>query len=1220
VSTSTREIDRASLEERFHWTHGGNDAAEVERPAGAEKAPRKAAPPAEAEKTAGKAKAPAEAEKAAGRASDSSPDSEMMGDTARALVSQIGPWSHNLYLWGRDQLGMGGAVASIDTSRASDKTSAQKITGLIDEVARSHENLAVHMVVLGAGKRQAWLAERGIASEGRDHHEDEIALYDGKTNSVMVSTDILELAPEKQREIVSHELAHARQDKNLQDVGRNGHRFAYVDELGGAYRDAMEHGQRTSSSLQEGFRAIGYSADEAREKAGHAMENMAEYDASFRGLLAASDDAQKKALLQSNPRMAEIVDREKSGRALQTNHEVVDSLRDPGRLDRFARKHALDGEQKKKIEDSLDNPWTPWYGLQQVLLGQYGLHWQARGSGTLHSNLGRLPAMTSVVGPSGVRRIAHPSSAPNSTIAGGRFPAARLAVRSPQGTSIPRTVSGQSVADGSSSARAGLGTPSTPRPTVIPSAPSRATLGGGGSISRPSAGGTSSPGGGSVPPSFRLPVPPPVQTPIVPPVKDSDDPRSDDGEEKRGQTSPKVASVANPACEGSEGNDASANSTIQAGGTAAPSAPPPSRAVGSPPPSTVSAGGGVPAPSGPLPGSAPSATPPASAPSAPFPSQAGDAALPAPSTAQAPLSSPPRGASVSVRVGPEGLGPDGASPPLAPEIDRRLAAPPHPYRQDSRSSPDATISSTDELPQRSPIRLAASEDADGPGLDLRAGAEAVSAAPWTSMEPRPATALTETRMGHDARTIDEVVLKANSGSLQPHDFDLLAGEATTPQGGQNLCDALEWMVSQPAGGERMADLFRQASHGDSAVSMGRALSSMARASSEQTLGLLLLTTDARGGTSALVDYFGAMAEKPEAAGDFASVFEGLTRTPRSASSMAEFLDSVSASNDDRSGGRTLARLFRQASQQPTGATRINGALARTMEAEGGARSFGRVLSRMSGATDDAAAFLENLGGRAASDPGRESVARFLTRAVGSRDGARQVLDSFTRLGASPTSLGRTAEVLGRVLESGSGARFLSLLASDPQNARQLSSLLAHLDESSAAAGDRLAIAFERLSTHSESAALFERVAESPALGAIFERFLSPAEDPARPLEGTTSAPTEGDLPPSTSASSTHRFAWARVEPSRGAGALAPRHEGLPPTFEEVRAEARPDPNDREDDRPVAVRFRPSDVYSEDTLLAARICGECGFRLTPSGRCARCAHEQALAARPVLVPA
>ena len=45
-------------------------------------------------------------------------------------------------------------------------------------------------------------------------------------------------------------------------------------------------------------------------------------------------------------------------------------------------------------------------------------------------------------------------------------------------------------------------------------------------------------------------------------------------------------------------------------------------------------------------------------------------------------------------------------------------------------------------------------------------------------------------------------------------------------------------------------------------------------------------------------------------------------------------------------------------------------------------------------------------------------------------------------------------------------------------------------------------------------------------------------------------------------------------------------------------------------------FRPGDVYSELTLLRARICGDCGFRTSSSGRCARCGFELMQANKPI----
>jgi hypothetical protein len=37
-----------------------------------------------------------------------------------------------------------------------------------------------------------------------------------------------------------------------------------------------------------------------------------------------------------------------------------------------------------------------------------------------------------------------------------------------------------------------------------------------------------------------------------------------------------------------------------------------------------------------------------------------------------------------------------------------------------------------------------------------------------------------------------------------------------------------------------------------------------------------------------------------------------------------------------------------------------------------------------------------------------------------------------------------------------------------------------------------------------------------------------------------------------------------------------------------------------------IPFRPADFYSDEVLRQVRICGECGFRLSPTGSCARCA--------------
>ena len=46
------------------------------------------------------------------------------------------------------------------------------------------------------------------------------------------------------------------------------------------------------------------------------------------------------------------------------------------------------------------------------------------------------------------------------------------------------------------------------------------------------------------------------------------------------------------------------------------------------------------------------------------------------------------------------------------------------------------------------------------------------------------------------------------------------------------------------------------------------------------------------------------------------------------------------------------------------------------------------------------------------------------------------------------------------------------------------------------------------------------------------------------------------------------------------------------------------------DAPPEMRnFRPGDVYSEETLRHARICGDCGGRTTSMGLCPRCATRK-----------
>lgn len=468
------------------------------------------------------------------------------------------------------------------------------------------------------------------------------------------------------------------------------------------------------------------------------------------------------------------------------------------------------------------------------------------------------------------------------------------------------------------------------------------------------------------------------------------------------------------------------------------------------------------------------------------------------------------------------------------------------------------------------------------------------------------------------RTIDDVVLKASSTSLQLTDFELLSSATRAEQGAQNLADALEWMISQPNGSQRMHDLLGQAALPGNTTYMSQALARMGQATPEQTLGLLLLTTDRQEGASQLVRFFGAMADKPAAAGQFATLFEGLTRSTQAAGCMAELLDVLSGTwSDDRSGSRTLARLFRESSRQSQGASSINKGFGRTLEVEGGARAFARILNRLSTGADDTRAFLHNLGNQ---DSGSEAVGRLLSRATASRDGARQVLDSFTRLAAADEGQRKTGDILSRVIESHSGARFVANMTSDAQAARGFEALLDQLDRASGDVSARLSHAFEKLSTHPDAALLRQRASEAPDLSGILERYTPTRAETASAsvrADAASTAPAPSDartdtpsnVVPSSSPSSQQQQQHHQGQNGGGGFLLS---AGTSRTTRKARTtEAVGEVEESREGEPengaskTSSRFRPGDVYSKSTLLAARICGECGFRLSPGGRCVRC---------------
>lgn len=590
------------------------------------------------------------------------------------------------------------------------------------------------------------------------------------------------------------------------------------------------------------------------------------------------------------------------------------------------------------------------------------------------------------------------------------------------------------------------------------------------------------------------------------------------------------------------------------------------------------------------------------------------------------------------------------------------------------------ISASDAAALEKLIQSAGSADIDGGQALLRKALDTADRLRQSGVDltrdPGRVDAVVPSRESREARTsdrsagsrsVDDVVLKASGGSLQSSDFEFLARATGAADGARNLADALEWMMSQPNGGQRMVDILRQGCLPGSTTYLAQALANMGQASPEQTLGLLLLTTDARGGAAELVRFFGAMSGRAQAAGQFATMFEGLTRSSAAAGAMAELLETLtSASFEDRSGSKTMARLLNESSAGASGAANLNKGFGRTLEVEGGARAFARILQRLSSGAEDTADFLEHLGSR---ESGGESVGRLLARASASRDGARQVLDSFVRMADAEGGREKTGEILARAIESHSGARLVANLTTESLTAKTFEALLSRLDSASTPeTSTRLTSAFEKMQTHPDAAQLRLRSADSPELGSILERFTAPRADAsaqARLSDAVMQSRQAGDArleashatvhaelsrSAATEAGTTRTHAQAasggqggglehlssgerqarstqvvqgsgqqqggggqggggqqgRGESGGGFQTAVLAHKGT----RKIRAvESVHDVEETSETKPGAgktsTRFRPGDVYSKSTLLAARICGECGFRLTPSGHCVRC---------------
>ena len=300
-------------------------------------------------------------------------------------------------------------------------------------------------------------------------------------------------------------------------------------------------------------------------------------------------------------------------------------------------------------------------------------------------------------------------------------------------------------------------------------------------------------------------------------------------------------------------------------------------------------------------------------------------------------------------------------------------------------------------------------------------------------------------------------------------------------------------------------------------------------------------------------------------------------------------------------------------------SRVWGAmLSGVKQFEGGNRLVARTLNRMSREAEGAANTLETLQNLAHDKDGAGQLGRVLSRASESRDGARDVLGSFQSMAKTTQGKQDVARLLVRLADGGQGARLLANFVKDGNNSGQLAGVIDQLNQNPESKLI-LAHALDQMAKNPRQRSNYEifagRVAASEALQAVLaethgendkapegveagERYpeltrLRPI--PNRALEN----PNESVEPSLQKAADLHRVSdtWRMERPSAA--------ESQAPASASALAQA-----EKPAESPTEVRnFRPGDVYSEETLRHARICGDCGGRTTSLGLCPRCSTRK-----------
>ncbi|MFN8607369.1 MAG: hypothetical protein U0931_07550 [Vulcanimicrobiota bacterium] len=439
------------------------------------------------------------------------------------------------------------------------------------------------------------------------------------------------------------------------------------------------------------------------------------------------------------------------------------------------------------------------------------------------------------------------------------------------------------------------------------------------------------------------------------------------------------------------------------------------------------------------------------------------------------------------------------------------------------------------------------------------------------------------------------------------------------EGAKGLTDTLESNVVKGGSAKMQGWLNDMTKNPDSAVALSAILANVANVAPDRMMGIMLLTTDGAGGKDTVGNAFNKMSQGVDSSLRLSHFLEKSSQHPAAARGLAELLEGqTEAQGDSWKAASRTADTFRGISETVGGARRLTQTLENLGEVEGGNRLVARMVNRMSREPEGAANTLETLQNLAHDKEGAGQLGRVLSRASESRDGARDLLQSFQNMAKTNGGKQDVARLFVRLAEGGQGARLLANFVKDGNNSGNLAGVFDQLNQN-AESKALLAHALDQMAKNPRQRSNYEvfagRVAASEALQAVVNETTGENDRPADVGEAVERQPELARLrplparalenPAEVSDPAQHKVSdlqkvsdtWRTERPTAA--------ESQAPAATSALAQA-----ERPGDTPSEMRnFRPGDVYSEETLRNARICGDCGGRTTSMGLCPRCATRK-----------